>query len=161
MTKLTQAGQAGRPRRLFAALFDFTLTALVAFALMWPLGVFENEQAYERVQFVARLFALALGSYVLINGWLLHRDGQTIGKKLFRIQAVENAGEQILPLWKSLLRIFGIFAVAAILALKAPPMAALMFLAALIVVDGLFIFSGRRRCLHDYLVGSKVQRLDG
>lgn len=156
---MTTFVQAGRPRRLFAAMVDFTLTALVAFALMWPLGVFENEQAYERVQFVARLFTLAFGTYLLLNGRLLHKSGQTIGKKLFRIHAVKNAGEQILPLWKSLLRIFGIFALAAIVALKVPPMAALMFLAALIVVDGLFIFTGKRRCLHDYLVASKVQRL--
>ncbi|MCZ6709310.1 MAG: RDD family protein, partial [Gammaproteobacteria bacterium] len=83
--------RAGRVRRLCAFTVDFVITAAVAFVAMWPLGTFENEQAYEPSQLVIRIVLLIAGSYLLVNGWLLHRRGQTVGKRLLRIRMLSNA----------------------------------------------------------------------
>ena len=150
---------AGRFRRLVAAGIDFVLTAIVAFALMWPLGLFETEQAYERVQFVSRLFALMLGTYVLLHGWLLRRHGQTLGKRLLRIRVVHNGDSRRMTLGALVVRVFWVLVLTALLALFLPPMVTLAILGIVLVVDALFIFSRQRRCLHDYLVGSQVERV--
>jgi hypothetical protein len=51
---------AGRVRRLFAAGIDFAVVAIVAFCAMWPLGIFEHQEAYVPAQFVIRIFFLIL-----------------------------------------------------------------------------------------------------
>ena len=151
--------RAGRFRRLVAAGIDLVVTAIIAFALMWPLGLFEHEQAYESVQFVMRLLGLMLGSYVLLHGWLLRRRGQTLGKLLLRIRVVSQRDSEQMPAGALLVRVFWVLVLAAILALALPPMVALGLLGLMLVGDALFIFSPGRRCLHDYLVGSQVERV--
>jgi uncharacterized RDD family membrane protein YckC len=145
-----QAGNelAGRGRRLVAALLDLAIVGLVAFIIMWPLGLFEHEQAYERTQLLIRLFLLLGGSYVLVNGWWLHKRGQTVGKRIMGLQIVNFDNGRLLPFWRLLLRAL------VPLAMLTQPL--LMLLA---VIDVLFIFGAQRRCLHDRLVGSKVQRV--
>lgn len=150
--------RAGRIRRLIALVIDFVVIAIVAFAAMWPLGLFENEAAYERGQFVFRLFALILGTYTIVNGWLLAKHGQTVGKRLLQIRTVRERDGQPLNLWVQLARIFWIFAATTLPALYWQPRAALAFFAVVLAIDGLFIFAPNRRCLHDYLIGSKVEK---
>ena len=148
---------ATRWRRLFAAIFDVLLTMGVAFLAMWPLGTFEHESAYEPIQIVMRIFGLLLGSYLIVNGWTLIKHGQTVGKKLMRIQIVGHSDGQPVPLWKLLIRAFLPIAIMAYPALGLPPFFSVVILAAIGLFDGAFIFSKSRRCLHDYVVGSKVQ----
>lgn len=136
---------AGRGRRLGAAIIDFGVVSAVAFIAMWPLGTFEHQQAYEPSQFVIRLVTLLVGSYLLVNGRLLHTRGQTVGKRLLGLRIVAYPDGGRLPLWKLLLRAFSVLAVAAI-----------PFVGLLAIIDTLFIFNKQRRCLHDYLAGSKV-----
>lgn len=150
--------RAGRIRRLLALAIDFVVIAVIAFAAMWPLGIFEHEQAYERGQFVFRLFALILGTYALVNGWLLHKRGQTVGKRLLRIRAVRDSDGGPLALWVQLARIFWIFALTTLPALYWSPRSALMFFGVVLAIDGLFIFTRQRRCLHDFMVGSQVEK---
>jgi uncharacterized RDD family membrane protein YckC len=144
---------AGRVRRLFAAGIDFAVVAIVAFCAMWPLGIFEHQEAYVPAQFVIRLFFLIFCCYVLVNGWLMHKYGQTLGKRILGIRIVRDTDGQLLPLWMLLIRYFTILGLIAISALIP---GALMILLALAVIDLLFMFTPKRRCLHDYLVGSTV-----
>jgi len=140
--------RAGRGRRLGAAIIDFIVTGSVALAAIWPLGIFEHQEAYEFVQFITRLFALLCGSYLLVNGWLLYRNAQTVGKRLLGIRIVRHSNDQLLPFWLLLIRAFAVLAVMAI-----------PYVMLLALVDVLFIFTPKRRCLHDYLVGSTVQNV--
>jgi uncharacterized RDD family membrane protein YckC len=140
---------AGRGRRLAAAALDLVFVASVAFLALWPLGIFEHQQAYQLESFIVRLFLLLAGSYLLVNGWLLYQHGQTIGKRLLGMRIVRHRDCQLLPLWALLIRAFS-----QLTALVLPP---LIILAA---IDTVFIFSRERRCLHDYLIGSSVRRVD-
>ena len=140
--------RAGRGRRLGAAVIDFSVTGTVAFVLIWPTGIFENQEAYVASHFVMRMMVLLCGTYVLVNGWLLYKNGQTVGKRLLGIRIVQQSDNQLLPYWSLLLRGFVVLA-----ALSTPWIFLLAF------VDFLFIFTPSRRCLHDILVGSIVQRI--
>jgi uncharacterized RDD family membrane protein YckC len=140
--------RAGRGLRLWAAILDFMIVALVAFVAIWPLGIFENEQAYEPVQLVGRLLTLLVCSYLLVNGWLLLKRGQTLGKRLLGLRIVAYADNKQMSLWLLLIRAFSVLAVLAI-----------PFVGLLVIVDVLFIFTAQRRCLHDYFVGSTVHKI--
>jgi uncharacterized RDD family membrane protein YckC len=144
----TNDPRAGRGRRLCAFAVDFVVTAVVAFIAIWPLGLFENEQAYEPSQLVIRIVLLIAGSYLLVNGWLLYRRGQTVGKRLLRIRMIAHADGRPLPFWRLLARTYSVMALAAI-----------PLIGVLVIVDILFIFTRQRRCLHDILVGSTVTRI--
>ena len=132
------------------------MVAIVAFCIMWPLGIFEHQQAYEPVQFVLRLFALIFLCYLLVNGWLMHKHGQTLGKRILGLRVVGNTDGQLLPLWKLLIRYFTVLGLLAISALVP---GAIVLLLVLAVIDLLFMFTSKRRCLHDLLVGSTVTRI--
>ena len=147
---------AGRVRRLFAAGIDFAVVAIVAFCVMWPLGIFEHQEAYVPTQFVMRLFLLIFCTYVVVNGWLMHKHGQTLGKRTLGLRVMGNTDGQLLPLWKQLVRYFTILGLLAISALVP---GAIVLLLVLAVIDLLFMFAPKRRCLHDYLVGSAVTRI--
>ena len=140
--------RVGRGRRLCAFAVDFIVTAVVAFIALWPLGLFENEQAYEPSQLVIRIVLLIAGSYLLVNGWYLHARGQTVGKRMLRICMIAHTDGRPLPLWKLLARTCSVLVLAAI-----------PLVGVLVIVDILFIFPRQRRCLHDLLVGSTVARI--
>ena len=150
---------AGRFRRLIAAVIDYLLIAGVAFLAMWPLGVFEDQQAYERGQFILRLLALLVGTYLVLNGWLLVKRGQTLGKWMLGIRIAGHPCGQVLPLWKHLFRAFVILVLVAVPALGIRPVQAVGLVLILAVIDAIFIFGKQRRCLHDRLVGSTVLRV--
>jgi uncharacterized RDD family membrane protein YckC len=149
---------AGRVRRLFAAGIDFVIVAIVAFCAMLPLGIFEHQEAYVPTQFVMRLFLLVFCSYLVVNGWLMHKYGQTLGKRLLGLRVVGNTDAQLLPLWKLLIRYFTLLGLLAISALVIP--GAILLLLALAIIDLLFMFAPKRRCLHDYLAGSTVIKVN-
>ena len=72
----------GIGRHILAIWLNLVITAGVAFVIMWPLGVFEGQEAYGREQFLPRLLALLTGSFLLANGWLLLKRRQTLGGKI-------------------------------------------------------------------------------
>jgi uncharacterized RDD family membrane protein YckC len=91
-----------------------------------------------------------------LNGHLLATRGQTVGKLLTKIQIVDAQSGGLLPF----LRVY---------VYRYLWMLPLVFVVALIpgtvddglvnvvaIIDALFIFGAARRCLHDYIAGSKV-----
>ena len=93
--------------------------------------------------------AFSLGLYLLLNGYLLQRRGQTIGKWMLGIRIVAVDSNAILPLW----RVFLFRYLPQVLASLIPLAGGLLILA-----DLLFIFRGDKRCVHDLIAGTHVVR---
>jgi len=129
---------AGRGLRLLATLIDALLVPVFAIALMWVSGVLEDARDYANHPGL-RILGLGLASYLLLNGWLLWRHGETVGKRLLGIQIVRQGSALPAPLWRLLL-------------LRSP-----VFLV-LPVIDELPIFTRHRKCLHDWVAGTQVVR---
>jgi len=87
--------------------------------------------------------------YLVLNGYLLHKRGQTIGKWALGIKIVSLHNEKILPLWK----VFFVRYVPQVLVAMIPLAGSI-----LILINDLFIFRKNKRCVHDYIAGTKVIR---
>ena len=129
---------AGHGRRLLATIIDAILVPVFAIGLMWVSGVLEDASDYASYPGL-RILGLGLVSYLLLNGWLLWRHGQTVGKWLLGIRIVREANEMPPPLWRLLL-------------VRSP-----LFLV-LPIIGELPIFTRRRKCLHDWAAGTRVIR---
>ena len=155
MTDSKDAASLEQPaiwRRIVAAGIDFLLVPAVSFVVMLVSGVMENAEAYAGYQPWIRAIALGVAGYLLVNGWLLHRRGQTVGKWLTRIKIVMHADGSVPPLW----RLIGIRAL--FFPLMYLPVFYSMFglFALLPVVDIAHGLRADRRCLHDMAAGTRV-----
>lgn len=140
------ANLAGRGARLGAYLIDWILVGAVAGVIGYMAGLMERLM---RQDTTAMLWFAAIGLvvYGIINGRLLATRGQTVGKKLVGVQIVDAPTRQIVPVWKS----FGL-RIVVIQAITSVPLVGAIFG----LLDVLFIFGERRRCLHDLLAGTIV-----
>lgn len=148
---------AGRFTRFAAAMVDGVLIMGITMPVMFATGFFARTQAQQVgsvEQIGMSLFSMAV--MLALNGYLLATRGQTIGKLLTKIQIVEAQSGGLLPflrvyvyryLWMFPLVFFVAF-------IPGTVDDGLLNLIALI--DALFIFGAARRCLHDYIAGSKV-----
>jgi uncharacterized RDD family membrane protein YckC len=143
---------ADRGTRLAANLLDGIIVlipfGLIAFLCYQLLGwnMFE-----ERTTLGAFLEGLAISSsasvlYFAVNGRLLARHGQSIGKKLFKIRIAKPDG-RIPTLWDSFFKRYALF-----LFLQDVPLVGRM----VPLIDALMIFRESRRCLHDELAETIV-----
>ena len=98
-------------RRLLSWWLDFVVTAGIGYLAMWPLGIFEHESAYADGQVLLRILLLALGSFIVANGWLLLRQRLTWGKKF---AGIGREGTRALPWWNLTLRAFAVMIIAAL-----------------------------------------------
>jgi uncharacterized RDD family membrane protein YckC len=130
------AALAGRGRRLVATIIDALIVPMTAFALMMITGAYEHAEDYVGNRPIVSAILLAVGGYVVPNGWLLYRRGQTIGKLIFGVMMVEKSTDAVPPLWRLFAR-------------------GLVFLA-LSVIDVVFIFRRDRACLHDLICSTRV-----
>ena len=146
MEESPDAGLAGRGARLGAYLIDWILVGAVAGVIGYTAGLMER---FMRQDTTATLWLAAIGLvvYGVINGRLLATRGQTVGKKLVGVRIVDASTRQIVAVWKS----FGL-RLAVIQAIAAVPLVGALFG----LLDVLFIFGERRRCLHDLLAGTVV-----
>ena len=139
---------AARKVRCLAALIDIScmifLTSMVLF--------FFNGVRYYIDVSTALVWKAALGVSVpnllacwALNGYLLARRGQTVGKKLLGIKIVMADGS-VAPFWRTA----GLRLVPFVLGGVGPVGAALL------AFDGLLILGHQRRCLHDFLAGTIV-----
>ena len=155
---------AGRGRRLTATLIDMLLVPSLTIFLVMVAGVVEDAEDYRDRWWILSVFLLAVLSYLLLNGYTLWRSGQTLGKKVMGIAMLSVAkansaadankgrdSQTPAPLWK-LICIRALF-FPLLLATVVP------WVAALPIIDQLFIFRKQRRCLHDLAAGTVVVRL--
>ncbi len=142
---------AGRFRRLVATALDALFVPLLTIVLVMIAGVLEDAADYRDSTWMLWVLILAIVSYLMLNGYGLWRRGQTLGKMIMGIAivTVHNA-HRLAPLWK-LICIRALF-FPLLFVVVVPPLAALP------ILDQLFIFGKRRRCLHDLAAGTIVVR---
>ncbi len=135
---------ASRGKRLGGALLDGLIQAPIGVAMLLS-GWLEFDTDPTLAKSIAwATFGLAV--FLSLHGYLLHKRGQTIGKYLVKTRIVLLTGET-----PSLARTAGLrYAVPSFM--YAVPFAGSLFA----VADILFIFGRERRCLHDYLAGTRV-----
>lgn len=149
-TEASEEDLAGRGARLGAYLIDMIIVGAVAGGIAYALGWFEGLMRQDTTTVVLVLL-LTIVVFGVINGRLLVTRGQTVGKRLVGVRIVDARTRQIVPLVKSFgLRFIVVQAITQVQFVG--PILAL--------VDPLFIFGERRRCLHDYLAGTIVVRVD-
>jgi uncharacterized RDD family membrane protein YckC len=141
---------AGRGRRFAATLIDLILVPVLTLFLVMLFDVVEDAEDYQSSAWIGWVLLLAVASYLMLNGWLLRRRGQTVGKALLGIRIVMPDGAATPPLWK----LVGIRALFFPLLYLLPvwPFALLPLL------DQAPIFGRQRRCLHDLAAGTRVVR---
>ena len=142
---------ADRSTRLGAFLINVVLTVLAAipggilvFVLLASAG--EPQEEFDWIVFVLVAYSGVILLWIF-QAYLLVRDGQSIGKKLLYIKIVrydngERAGFLRIVLVREFLYLVMWFI----------PFLSLVYP----LTDATFIFGSERRCLHDYLAGTKV-----
>ena len=134
-------------RRLSAATLDFFVVPTVALIIMLISGALENAEAWSNGFPWVRVILLGVTAYLLVNGVLLWRYGQTLGKWLCKIKVVDHNSGQQPAFWK-------------LIVLRAPffPLlhSSLIGLWYLPAIDLLLGLRKDRRCLHDWVCGTSV-----
>ena len=148
---------ASRLTRLAASMIDGILLMIILVPIQFMTG-WVQRAGTQQMTLLEQLGMSLLGMVVMfvMNGYWLATRGQTIGKILTRIQIVDFSSGQLLPfvrvyvyryLWMAPLVIIGVL-------IPGPVDDLLINFAVLINIS--LIFGADRRCLHDYLAGSKV-----
>jgi uncharacterized RDD family membrane protein YckC len=131
--------------RFGAAVIDGLILGGLVMPIYYFMGVFA-QQGNVGFGMLLLMAAIGFGIYVLVNGWLLARSGQTVGKRLLKIRIVSLDGQSV-PLQKILL----------VRQLPIHLLTLVPFLGNLVgIVDSLFVFRADRRCIHDLIAGTKV-----
>lgn len=136
-------------RRFTATVIDLILTPLVGLPVMLVTGLLESAEAYSSMSTIGiRALTIGVIAYLVLNGWLLHTRGQTVGKATLGLVIVDNTTGEKAPLWKLLLLRMWFLPLLFLLALV--PYAIIP------IIDQAMIFTPSRRCLHDRLCGTSV-----
>lgn len=138
---------ASRWKRLFAQLADGLICGgVIWLAILFVLGFSFKEAAAAGIGTQVLFALLGAAVFLGINGLLLVRQGQTVGKRLLGIRIVDDQG-RVPPATALLVKRFGlVWAVAHV------PVAGNL----LGLVDALFVFRSDRRCIHDLVAGTHV-----
>lgn len=142
-----------RLRRLAATVVDLLILAPTALFIMLATGIVESAEAWVMPQPLIRVPLLIVGTYLLLNGYLLFTAGQTVGKRLTGLKIQRYDGGS-LPVGRMLIRLYAIPLIALLPTLWLDP----AFFPGLYALNVLFIFGAAERCGHDYLAGSRVVR---
>ena len=139
-------------RRIVATGIDYVIVPLMSFLIMIISGAMETADAYAGHQPWIRGVALGIAAYLLLNGWLLHRRGQTLGKWLLKIRMVDSKNNKIPPLWR-----FVCVRALFFPTLYLPLLYSIVGLFAIIpLIDLGHALRPDRRCLHDLAAGTRV-----
>lgn len=148
---------ARRFTRFASALVDGFIAMALTIPVAMATGYYARLQAQE-VGFVEQLVMslFGMGVVLLLNGYLLATRGQSIGKFLTGIQIVDFQNGGLLPFYRVyVFRYLWLLPIVVITA-AIPGTADDLLLNIVALIDSLLIFTQERRCLHDYIAGSKV-----
>lgn len=144
---------APRGTRLGASFIDGVLALGILLPIQYAAGVFEGlAQGAKQTPLQTVLWSMGgLVLFVLLHGYFLKQNGQTIGKRLLRIRIASVEDGSTPPLDRLLLwRVLPTQLV--VLVPYVGPLAML--------VDAFFIFRPDHRCVHDHLARTIVVRAD-
>ncbi|PQO43349.1 RDD family protein [Blastopirellula marina] len=150
-TRLSSDALATRWERLGASLIDLVIILPVVIGLatyFLPMGSNLRHLHNQVVIFLTSMI-VSWSYFLLVNGYLLARHGQTVGKYVCGIKIVLQRDYRVPPLGHLLLTRY----LAMNLLAQIPWVGGLISL-----VNVLFIFMPDRRCLHDHLAGTIVVR---
>ena len=133
--------KAERGTRLVAAIIDSLIGMPIALLFFFSIG--DGTGVNAALMGLGFVLFLAL---LVVNIVLLHKNGQTIGKKLMNIKIVRVDGSRA-----GLGRLLGLRIFVNALIGLVPFIGSIYGL-----VDVLFIFGEERRCVHDYIAGTIV-----
>lgn len=138
---------ASRLSRLGAVLIDGLISMFVTVPIMFFSGYFQRAMQNNVAQtevILMTIFGIVL--FMVIHGYLLATRGQTVGKLAAGVKIVDYHTNELLPIGKLVgLRYLPIWIISTL------PLVSMLGL-----VDVLFIFGNERRCVHDYIAGTKV-----
>jgi uncharacterized RDD family membrane protein YckC len=141
---------ATRESRLVAAIIDGLVQSVIFFPIMLiAFGGWAEYLTVLQEPSVLMLFgmqALSFGFFVLINGYYLAQNGQTIGKKIMKIKIVRTDGSKAEFYRLIFLRYFQIYVITAI-----PVVGGILYL-----INILLIFRASHQCLHDNIADTIV-----
>lgn len=139
---------ASRWDRLWAALIDGLIMMAIVVPIMYLTGAFDDISKGIEPSFTYSMLMGLMGIiiFILINGNLLSKSGQTIGKRALGIKIVTLTGE--LPKIKDhLLKRYGVY----FLQGQIPIIGQLLSF-----INIVLIFGSQKRCGHDLLAGTTV-----
>lgn len=148
MEEQDMAPSASRWKRLSGSLIDSLIVFVVFIPITFAIGVHEQMFAGESMTSSQQiiLIMIELSIFFGLNGYLLQKDGKTIGKIV--------VGTRIVDMHGNVPRFGHLFVNRYLIINLAGLIPVLGVLASL--VNALFIFGDERRCLHDYLAGTRV-----
>ena len=138
---------ASRWARLAAAIIDGLILGAIVVPIQFAFGVFEYAMKGQQppLGLTIGLGLLGILLFFVINGHFLLRDGQTLGKKVLSIKIIgSNDGP---PDIATLAKRYGVY----MLPPQIPLIGGLFSL-----VNVLFIFGEKRRCIHDMAADTRV-----
>lgn len=138
---------ATRWQRFAAAFFDGVTSGVLAVAIGYFAGVVELSTEHPpslREQLASAVIGFVV--FIAMNWYLMLRYGQTIGKRVIGIQVVDMGDEVPTLKTQVFLRYLPSHA------LNPIPYIGNVY----IIADALLVFGKSRRCIHDYLAGTKV-----
>jgi uncharacterized RDD family membrane protein YckC len=143
---------AGRGERLGAFIIDAIIYLVIVIPMMFVGGYFSGIMSGEKPAFAEQAMwqAIGFGVFVIVQGWPLNNDGQTWGKKLLKMRIVDMQGSKPSLGKLLLLRYAPSYAIALI------PIGGVIYF----LVDSCFVFGAPRRCIHDYIAGTRVVMTD-
>ncbi|MBN2589054.1 MAG: RDD family protein [Sedimentisphaerales bacterium] len=139
---------ANRWKRLGGAIIDSLISGIIGFIFMVKMGIFKRLLEGIQMTITEQVYLFVIGwvAFLILQGYLLFKRGQTIGKIMVKTKIVDKNGN--VPNFGKLLIlryfVFGLFA-------QIPIVGGLFNLA-----NVLFIFGEEHHCLHDYLAGTYV-----
>jgi len=139
---------ASRGKRWLAAFIDSLIIIVIAFALMFALiGLGNDPEAMKENGALTIIWPIILlVTFFAINWRHLSKSGQTIGKRILGIRVITLTGE-VPNVWSHIFRRYLIFWGIPLIPVIGE---------AIGFIGILLIFGSQRRCLHDYVAGTKV-----
>ncbi|NUZ05422.1 RDD family protein [Piscinibacter koreensis] len=139
---------ASRGGRLAAVIIDAVIQgiAVAVLSFVTPLSPFRPPADGALVGFMLTNLVLGLVLFLLLHGYLLATQGQTIGKKLLGIRIVRSDGSAA-----TFGRLVGLRILPVNLIVLVPYIGMLI-----VLIDSLLIFRESRKCLHDNIADTIV-----
>jgi len=148
MDEVTELKLASRWKRLAGAMLDGIIILVPLVIILMPLGILEAASNGNEMTIAQQITGSAIGFivFLLLNGYLLYKKGQTIGKVIVKTKIVDLNGN--VPEFNKLIALrYLVFGVTGLIPFVGNVVA---------LANALFIFGKERRCLHDYLAGTRV-----
>ncbi len=139
---------AGRGMRFAGAIIDGLILMMLLFPAMFLSGYWKLAMSGQQPGFGWQIGMAVVGfiCFLIVNGYLLNKSGQTVAKKLLGMRIVDLNGDK-----PEFFRLVGLrYAVGQAVALIPGVNMIYPF------VDALFIFRADQRCIHDLIAGTRV-----